>query len=185
MKRHFHEIKRLFFPRWDRHNEWKVRTTSARKCHGHCDRERKVIEIVARQSDLDDQDHLLIHEICHAVTRGFHGREWQRRMEKAAETAYELGRTRLASLLREEVVRRREQGEGIRLTYELVREWVQSVPDVTLPQLENALAEENGVTVPELRQRLRRLEKVFREAKSDVLEAQRRKAKLMKVAKRE
>lgn len=184
MKRHFHEIKRLFFPRWDRNNEWKLRATSARKCQGHCDRERKVIELVARHSDPDDQDHLLIHEICHAVTRGFHGRQWQRRMEKAAETADELGRTRLASLLREEVVRRREQGEGIRLTYELVKEWVQSVPDVTLPQLENALAEENGVTVPELRQRLRRLEKVFRGAKSDVLEAQRMKAKLMAAAKR-
>jgi hypothetical protein len=143
-----------------------------------------VIEIVARRSDPDEQDHLLIHEICHAVTRGFHGQEWQRRMEKAAETAVELGRTRLASLLREEVVRRREQGEGIRLTYELVKEWVLSVPDVTFPQLEKALAEENGVTVPELRQRLRRVEKVFREAKSDVLEAQRMKAKLMAAAKR-
>jgi len=103
-------------------------------------------------------------------------------MEKAAETADELGRTRLASLLREEVVRRREQGEGIRLTYELVKEWVQSVPDVTFPQLENALAEENGVTVPELRQRLRRLEKVFREAKSDVLEARRMKETLIEAA---
>lgn len=184
MKQHFHEIKRLFFPRWDRQNEWKLRTTSARKCQGHCDRERKVIEIVARHSDPDDQDHLLIHEICHAVTRGFHGRAWQRRMEKAAERADELGRTRLASLLREEVVRRREQGEGIRLTYQLVREWVHSVPDVTLPQLENALAEESGVTVPELHQRLRRLEKVFREAKSDVLEARRMKAKLMRAAMR-
>jgi acyl carrier protein phosphodiesterase len=105
-------------------------------------------------------------------------------MEKAAVTAVELGRTRLASLLRGEVVRRREQGEGIRLIYELVKEWVQSVPDVTLPQLESALAEENGVTVPELHQRLRRLEKVFREAKSDVLEARRMKAKLMAAAKR-
>ena len=182
MKRHFHEIKRLYFPRWDRKNEWKLRTTSERKCHGHCDRERKVIEIVARHSDPDDQDHLLIHEICHAVTKGFHGRGWQCRMEMAAERADELGRTRLSKLIREEVVRRREQGEGIRLTYELVKEWVQSVPDVTLPRLEKALAEENGVTVSELRQRLRRLEKVFREAKSDVLEARRMKAKLIEAA---
>lgn len=184
MKRHFHEIKRLFFPRWDRQNEWKLRMTSARKCQGHCDRERKVIEIVARHIDPDDQDHLLIHEICHAVTKGFHGREWQCRMEMAAERADELGRTRLSKLIREEVVRRREQGEGIRLTYELVKEWVQSVPDVTLPQLEKALAEENGVNVSELRQRLKRLEKVFREAKSDVLESRRMKAKFMAAAKR-
>lgn len=179
MKRHFHEIKRLFFPRWDRQSVWRLRTTSTRKCQGHCDRERKVIEIVARHIDPDDQDHLLIHEICHAVTKGFHGREWQSRMEKAAERADELGRTRLAKLLREEVVRRREQGEEFRFAYELVKEWVQSVPDVTLPQLEKALAEENGVTVSELRQRLRRLEKVFREAKSDVLEARRMKAMLI------
>lgn len=184
MKRHFHEIKRHFFPRWDRQNVWRVRTTSTRKCQGYCDRKRKVIEVVAWHSDPDDRDHLLIHEICHAVTKGYHGRQWQRRMEKAAETADELGRTRLSKLIREEVVRRREQGEGIRLTYELVKEWVQSVPDVTLPQLEKALAEENGVTVSELRQRLKRLEKVFREAKSDVLEARRMKAKLMAAAKR-
>jgi len=32
MKRHFHEIKRLFFPRWDRQNEWKVIRRLARSC---------------------------------------------------------------------------------------------------------------------------------------------------------
>jgi len=63
-------------------------------------------------------------------------------------------------------------------------EWAQSVPDVTLPQLESALAEEHGVPLLEVRQRLRRLEKVFREAKSDLLEARRMKAQLMKAAMR-
>ncbi len=104
MRHHFLEIKRLFFPRWDRDNHWRVSKRSKRRLHGHCDTERRVIEIVIQYSDPDKRDKLLIHEICHAVADMGHGRKWQARMEKAAQRADQLGRHRLAELLREEIV---------------------------------------------------------------------------------
>src|SRR5207244_858046 len=101
VRRHFQEIKTLFFSRWDRQNLWRISTRSRRKVHGHCDPERRVIEIVIHQSDPAERDKLLIHEICHAVADMSHGKKWQDRMEKAARRADELGRDRLAKLLRE------------------------------------------------------------------------------------
>lgn len=90
----FQQLKEQFFPRWDRQNQWRISTRSKRRVHGHCDVDRRVIEIVIHHSDPDERDRLLIHEICHAVARGSHGKEWQGRMEKAAKQADELARTR-------------------------------------------------------------------------------------------
>ena len=82
LQRHFREIKHLFFPRWDRQDTWRVSSRSRRKVHGHCDPERRVIEIVIQHSDPDERDKLFIHEICHAVAEMSHGKKWQDRMEK-------------------------------------------------------------------------------------------------------
>lgn len=69
IRQHFLGINRLFFPRWDRQNIWRISTRSRRKVHGRCDPERRVIEIVVQHSDPDEQDKLLIHEICHVPCR--------------------------------------------------------------------------------------------------------------------
>ncbi len=59
-----------------------------------------MIEIVVQHAGPDKRDDLLVHEICHAVTNGSHGKAWQRRMEIAARRADELGRA-VAKLLRQ------------------------------------------------------------------------------------
>jgi hypothetical protein len=46
---------------------------------------------------------VLIHEICHAVTPGGHGKKWQDRMAKAAADAEKIGRLELATQLRKEI----------------------------------------------------------------------------------
>lgn len=51
LHQHFREIKHLYFPSWDRDDRWRTSTKSRRRVHGHCDRERQVIEIVAQHSD--------------------------------------------------------------------------------------------------------------------------------------
>jgi len=63
----FLDIKTLYFPCWDRANLWRLSAKSKRRVLGYCDRDRRVIEIVARHADSDERDRLVIHEICHAV----------------------------------------------------------------------------------------------------------------------
>jgi hypothetical protein len=75
--KHFRKVKALFFPRWDRQHLWRISTHSRRTGHGYCDQERRVIEIMILSNEPDKRDMLLIHEVCHAVTRGSHGKEWQ------------------------------------------------------------------------------------------------------------
>jgi hypothetical protein len=48
---------------------------------------------------------ILIHEISHTRTRGFHGEEWITQMEKTADRADQLGEIELAQFIREEVDR--------------------------------------------------------------------------------
>src|ERR1700681_2068403 len=118
VRRHFRDIKHLFFPRWDRQNVWRISTKSKRRVHGHCDVRRRVIEIVVQHADPDKRDGLLIHEICHAVANGNHGKEWQRRMEMAARQADDLGRIGLAKLLRQEIANYQEAEDATGEAYQ-------------------------------------------------------------------
>jgi len=171
MKKHFKDIKQLFFPRWDRQNLWRVSTRSKRKVLGYCDRERRVIEIVIQHADPDERDRLLIHEICHAVADGGHGKVWQKRMEKAAQRAHELGRHRLAELLRQEIVCYRTATEGVEQAYQTIQEWVTCEPDLTLSQVKRSLADQYGLLVAEVCKVMPRTEKVYREAKREAQQA--------------
>ena len=168
---HFLEIKKLYFPRWDREELWRISTRSKRNVQGHCDPVRRVIEIVIQHDDLDERDQLLIHEICHAVAGGGHGKTWQSRMEKAAHKADEIGRPRLGDLLREEIVNYRTMGVGIEEAYQSIRDWVAHEPDITLMQVKRSMANQYGLLVTEVGAKFRRTEMVYRDAKRDALES--------------
>lgn len=172
IRQQFLEIKRLFFPRWDRHDLWRVSTRSRRRVHGHCDPERRVIEIVAQDSDQDEQDKLIIHEICHAVALADmgHGKKWQDRMEKAAKKADSLGRNRLAQILREEIAAYQQSPMSLEGVYNQIRDAIIDCPEATFPQIRRWLANEYGLLVSEVCKKFRRAEKVFEEAKRDALE---------------
>ncbi len=166
----FQQIKRLFFPRWDRQNLWRISTRSRRKVHGHCDSDRRVIEIVVQYADQDELDRLLVHEICHAVAAGGHGKVWQSRMEKAARRADELGRTRLAEMLRQEIVEYQESAVGVAEGYQTVQDWLTHNPALTLAQVKRSLANEYGLLTSEVSTTFKRLETVFAAAKREALE---------------
>ena len=164
--KHLREVKALFFPRWDRQNLWRVNTRSRRTGHGYCDQERRVVEIMDPAPDEpDERDMLLIHEVCHAVTRGSHGNEWQSRMKRAAERAEELGRDRLAKLLCTEVMNSQEAPKGVKQMYSTIEDWLTEKPDLTLAQMKSAVAKHYGLRVSEVYKRMPRFKKVFQQAK--------------------
>jgi uncharacterized membrane-anchored protein YjiN (DUF445 family) len=170
LQRHFQEIKKVFFPRWDRQDLWRVSSRSRRKVHGHCDPDLKVIEIVIQHSDPDERDKLIVHEICHAVAEMSHGKKWQDRMEKAARKADELGRGRLASLLREEIIGYQQSGSELEHAYNQIRDALNENPDLTFRQIARWLADQYGLLVSEVATSFRRAKKVFQEAKREALE---------------
>ena len=176
LQHHFREIKHLFFPRWDRDHLWRISPKSRRRVHGHCDDERQVIEIVVQHADPDKRDGLLIHEICHAVANGNHGKAWQRRMEKAARRADDLGRDRLAQWLRQEIADYQDAAEVTGEAYQTVQEWLAHQPDLTFAQVKRSLADLYGLLVTEVATTFKRIEKVYRAAKQDALEGRSMKA---------
>lgn len=176
VRHEFRAIKSLFFPRWDRANRWRISTRSRRGVHGYCDRIRKVIEVAVAPSDPDERDLLLIHEICHAVTSGSHGKAWQARMGRAAERAGSFGRDRLAHRLREEVAAYREAGDWRTEMYLMVEGWLETQPDLTLAQVKRAIAAECGLLYSEVATKLKRLKKVFLLSRRDALAARERRS---------
>lgn len=170
LTRHFQEIKDLFFSRWDRQDLWRVSSRSRRKVHGHCDPERKVIEIVVQHADPDERDRLFIHEASHAVAEMSHGKKWQQRMEKAARRAEELGRQRLAQLLREEIAGYQQSSIGLEHGYDQIRDALNEHPDLTFSQIKRWLADEFGLLVSEVATSFKRATKVFQEAKREAQE---------------
>ena len=180
LQHRFQDIKHLYFPRWDRGDRWRISTNSRRRVHGHCDVDRRVIEIVVQHTDPDKRDGLLIHEICHAVANGSHGKAWQRRMERAARRADDLGRAALAQCLRQEIANYQEAEDVTEEAYQTVRDWLADEPDLTSPQVKRSLADLHGLLVSEVGTTFRRIEKVYQAAKQDALEARTMKAAWLK-----
>ena len=171
MRRHFDQIRRLFFPRWKAGATWRLSNRSRRRVHGYCDPKRRVIEVVLRPDEPDERDRLIIHEICHAVADSGHGKKWQARMELAAKRADALGRRRLAQLLREEVEGYRRAPTGPEQAYQSVRDALLFNPDLTLRLVKLKLAYDYGLLLSEVGTKyFRRLDKVYEQARRDGLE---------------
>ena len=108
----YKQIKNDYFPRWDCDNEWQLKFVD--DLHGaqaSCSSELKTITLVKdyfihpSASKINQLKVILIHEISHTTTRGFHGEEWITQMEKTADRADQLGEIELAQFIREEVDR--------------------------------------------------------------------------------
>lgn len=74
----YREICKKYFPRW---KPWKFTFNCKWGESGYCNTYRKHLYFG------DISSVLIIHEICHAVSAGCHGKPWQLRMLRAAETA--------------------------------------------------------------------------------------------------
>ena len=172
LQERFQRIKELFFPDWDQENLWLVDTSSERSERdgdGCCDHERRVIEIVCQSTDPNEQDLLLIHEICHVFFPG-HEKDWQDRMGKAARRADEIGQHQLAHLLRKEIDDYRRSPSCSKQEahfYDNIRSAVEGIPDLTLPRPIALMADELRLDESEVCKIYPQTELVFREAKLD------------------
>ena len=105
LEREYQNIRKLFFPRWDREGLWKVSSNppeDRKGCFslaGYCDPDNKIIHVM---TDSEGYNLTLVHEICHAVTTQSHEKKWFQRMMKANVVADQLGNHQLATEIRED-----------------------------------------------------------------------------------
>ena len=92
-------VRNTFFRRWDKIRQWKVKVIPNAPFIGKVNFPKKEIYI-RNVSKSDEELHfLLIHEICHAVTGGSHGKKWFNRMLRASKIARGLGRDKLSKMI--------------------------------------------------------------------------------------
>lgn len=171
LQQHWKAVLATFFPKWKAGAGWRCTNRGNRgQAHGHCDVEKRLIEILLVSEDDDALDMLLIHEISHAVASLGHGKTWQRRLALAAAKARKLGRTRLAELLDEEIDNYRNRGEGLPEIYAEVRNALLYNPDLTLTQIKRWLAQTYGLHVGEVSKVFRGLRTVYEKGRKEGLE---------------
>jgi hypothetical protein len=104
LKDSFEFVRKEFFPKWDNKREWIVGRLGLKdsrhfKAHGICNRKSKSIYLRWIPGDQNNLYWILIHEICHAVSPGFHGKRWNDQMLKASELARKKGNTLLSRMI--------------------------------------------------------------------------------------
>lgn len=169
----FQFICKNFYPRWRRHNQWTVKFGFRHKWSqglGFCDREKKIIYLSPEllSKGLDHVRAMLIHEICHAVTRGGHGVEFTRRLEKAAERARELGYDFLSKVIEKDLGVCLELQSGPQGAYEIygqVEYWVTDKnPPPSLNEVIKTLRKERNFSPDELFEMAPRIQAVYKKA---------------------
>ena len=105
LEQEYQNIRKLFFPRWDKEGLWRVSSNppeDGKGCFslaGYCDPDNKIIHVM---TDSEGYSLTLAHEICHAVTTQSHEKKWFQRMMKANVVADQLGNNQLATEIRED-----------------------------------------------------------------------------------
>ncbi len=177
----FQAVRHQFFSSWDRAGRWRLRQEpNLNGAQGSCRRESETI-LVTHLPEGDGGTLLLIHEIAHAVTDGGHGKKWQARMEKAAVTAEQAGRTELATLLRKEIIGYRDPMARVTagLVYSEIADAVVENPELTFYQVIDFVRRDYGFSRQEFLQRFRRARVVFDREMRDAQEEAKARAKLL------
>lgn len=95
----FQFVRKEFFPRWDKGNNWILGEVKP-PYMGRCDRSKKIIEVLYNMPHIQNSFvFLLIHEICHAVSTDYHGQRWRKRMLMASEVARRKGNKQLSRMI--------------------------------------------------------------------------------------
>ncbi len=144
IQRELKQVRKAFFPRWDRAKLWKCRTV--RDLDGACAvcvAESKTLKIAFS----DNPTLLLIHEICHAVAGCGHSKKWQARMAKAAIDAERGGRPELAVQIREEIRGYQETPVTGKVAeiYGLIDDVLMDQPEATMMQVADWIRRDYGM----------------------------------------
>lgn len=100
----FRSVRAVYFPGWDRGRAWRLRIIAAWDGDtGACEGAKHLISLGKREEwESAEARSLIVHEICHALTGGAHGKLWQKRMLVGTETAERVGEKYVARILRNE-----------------------------------------------------------------------------------
>lgn len=122
----FQEIRCAYFPRWWAGQDWKIVPGNPSPESGHVNGQCKPdIRTIYIDGPSNGWEHTIIHEICHAVTNGGHGRKWRERMCAAADTAEMSGRKERAWDLRKEAEQySRLPRFSAAIVYQQIEDWI-------------------------------------------------------------
>jgi hypothetical protein len=152
----FHYVRETFFPKWLKGADWEVRDDPGLPYYGWCDDSSRTIFVQSTPAE-DDRLHLiLIHEICHAITKEPHTKKWRDRFKQAGDTAKKIGRQELANLIYDEVRRSSENVKPPRLNERLIYSTIEDVIladfDVSFKETIEAVAQLWGITLEDVSQ---------------------------------
>lgn len=169
----FQTIKRRLFPKWDQGEEWVFeRLDDLNGADGQCNIEEKKIQISAAAESTLDAELIVVHEICHAVTTGYHGNSWLKRMEKAALRACKLEMHELAEAIRLEIREYRSKRRlcNADLFYHIVRDLaLLNVPAHTEEEILTAAGRTVGLSSDEVVANYPRARRVFDSAQREAM----------------
>ncbi|MGA2108908.1 MAG: hypothetical protein ABSH25_14835 [Syntrophorhabdales bacterium] len=165
----FENVRRAFFPRWDKEYRWRIQYVDDLPSEGLCDPTTKTISVNTDKGG-DATAILLIHEICHAVAWG-HGKAWLARMLKAADVALDRGDLSISDDLRKQV----EQYSKTPVTrasevYGKLEDWVFDRPDVPYERMIEAVARFFAMHPDMFEHRFKRCRRVYEKAKVEARE---------------
>lgn len=131
-------VKKTFFPRWDRNNQWQIQEKNKLELWGalvRCAQESKTIYVDQTASKENGQV-LLVHGIAHAVTNSFHGSLCQGRMLEAAETAQHIAATSLVKEIKKEIQEYKDTPKlEAAKVYAMIEESVWDRPDAAIDEI--------------------------------------------------
>jgi len=167
----FEQLRKSFFPHWDRKRLWKLSIDRSLPSHGICDSEHKKITLPRIYEDTEELQLTLIHEMCHACNNMTHGVPWQRRMASVALRADGIGLPTLANKLREQVhmYQSLPKEDGV---YEMLEDiFVNGAPlNLSLDDAIRYVAGECGTYPNELRKYHPRCKTIFLKARKRAIE---------------
>lgn len=160
----FKYVRKTFFPRWDKNNQWSVRIVHDLPIEGRCEKGIKTVSLQYVSGDEDKLHLLLIHEICHSSASG-HSKKWSSRMLKAATRAEKAGCSNVADLIRKDV-KRTEGATSVNasMVYEFIHLVLNDKLDESYEDFMNYVAREWGMYPDEFEKRFKQCRKVYKKA---------------------
>ncbi|MBW2346116.1 MAG: hypothetical protein JRF53_19400 [Deltaproteobacteria bacterium] len=176
----FEYVRQNFFPKWDRKGQWTIKIDSDLPSLGRCFQDQKTISL-GSVSDSNDELHLLIiHKICHTSIPN-HGKKWLGRMAKAANTAKEIGRTKLSQMIQKEVALYKDESIlTAQNIYNQIGDAILDVPEASYEVVIKIISREVGIYPNELEKCYKRCRKVYDRNKQWIQKHKQMKAELLK-----
>ncbi len=161
-------VCKTFFPHWNRDAQWRVSSSLDGRPNHRIAKGSKTILLSAIPENDAELHCLLIHEVCHAITRKRHDKKWLHRMKQASDRALAIGREDLAELLVHEVERYARSGTRLKMMVELIyysiEDCVFANPNLSCEEVLESVALRWGFEPTEMERNWKRCRQVYEAA---------------------